>query len=126
MTTLPHIPVSIGELFDKYTILQIKQEKIFDNKKISIIKREIDYLTPFINNYQIDTRIVSSLKNINEKLWEIEDKVREKEKKREFDSEFIEIARNVYITNDKRNVLKQQIDKLCSSELSDVKSYVNY
>jgi len=122
----PIIPVSVGELFDKYTILQIKQERIQDIVKLNIINKELEYLEPFINNYTLDEKYIVELKNTNQKLWDIEDKIREKEMKKEFDAEFIELARNVYITNDKRNVVKQTIDKICLSELSDVKSYVSY
>ena len=122
----PIIPVSVGELFDKYTILQIKKERIQDIIKLNIINKELKYLELFINNYDLDEFHITELKNINQKLWDIEDKIREKELKKEFDAEFIEIARNVYITNDKRNIVKQTIDKICLSELSDVKSYVNY
>ena len=122
----PIIPVSVGELFDKYTILQIKKERIQDIVKLNIINKELEYLEPFINNYTLDEKHIIELKNTNQKLWDIEDKIREKEMKKEFDAEFIELARNVYITNDKRNVVKQTIDKICLSELSDVKSYVSY
>lgn len=124
--TNPIIPVSVGELFDKYTILQIKKERIHDIIKLNIINKELEYLEPFINNYTLDEKHIIELKNINQKLWDIEDKIREKEMKKEFDAEFVEIARKVYITNDKRNLVKQTIDKICLSELSDVKSYVSY
>jgi hypothetical protein len=122
----PTIPVSVGELYDKYTILQIKNEKIKDINKLTIIKKEIDYLLPFINHFTIDHDIINGLKLINEKLWIIEDDIREKEYKKEFDSDFIELARLVYKTNDERNIIKNKIDKLLNSELSDIKSYVNY
>jgi hypothetical protein len=132
------IPVSVGELFDKYTILQIKRENIKDTNKLIKINKELQYLQVFINEYNPQTPtlnqcigvlsnddLIIELKTINETLWEIEEKIREKEKQKEFDTEFIELARNVYITNDKRNVIKQKIDNICLSELSDVKSYVN-
>ena len=128
--SLPVIPVSFGELYDKYTILQIKNEKICDSIKLAIIKKELAYLTPFINKIVIDNdisnAIINELKTINEKLWTIEDKIREKEFKKEFDKEFIELARAVYKTNDERNRVKVKIDKILNSEISDIKSYCNY
>jgi hypothetical protein len=128
--SLPVVPVSFGELYDKYTILQIKNEKIRDTIKLAIIKKELAYLTPFINKTDLDNdisnAIINELKTINEKLWEIEDKIREKEFKKEFDKEFIELARAVYKTNDERNRVKVKIDKILNSEISDIKSYCNY
>jgi hypothetical protein len=123
---LPRVPISFGELYDKYTILQIKNEMINDKEKLSIIQKEINYLTPFINDLSIDNNLVNQLKRINEELWIIEDKIREKEHKKEFDDEFIQLARMVYKTNDERNKVKVKIDKFLNSEISDVKSYVNY
>ncbi len=123
---LPIVPVSFGELCDKYTILEIKSEKIKDENKLLVIQREISYLKPFIDEIAIDDNIINELKEINEKLWIIEDKIREKENKKEFDDEFIEIARMVYKTNDERNKIKITIDKILNSEISDIKSYANY
>jgi len=123
---LPTIPVSVGELYDKYTILQIKNEKITDINKLTFIKKEMHYLKPFLNEFTIDNDIVNELKQINEKLWIVEDKIREKEYNKKFDNDFIELARLVYITNDERNRIKNRIDKILNSELSDIKSYVNY
>ena len=123
---LPIIPVSVGELYDKYTILQIKNEKITDINKLTFVKKEMHYLKPFLNEFTIDNDIVNELKQINEKLWIVEDKIREKEYNKEFDNDFIELARLVYITNDERNRIKNRIDKILNSELSDIKSYVNY
>jgi hypothetical protein len=128
--SLPVIPVSFGELYDKYTILQIKNEKICDSTKLAIIAKELAYLTPFIKKIVIDNdisnAIINELKTINEKLWEIEDKIREKEFKKEFDKEFIALARAVYKTNDERNCVKVKIDKILNSEISDIKSYCSY
>jgi hypothetical protein len=124
--SLPIVPVSFGELCDKYTILEIKSEKIKDENKLLVIQREISYLKPFIDEIAIDDNIINELKEINEKLWIIEDKIREKENKKEFDDEFIEIARMVYKTNDERNKIKITIDKILNSEISDIKSYANY
>ena len=123
---LPTIPVSFGELYDKYTILQIKSEKIRDENKLLIVRKEIDYLKPFINEIKIDKHIIIKLKEVNEKLWLVEDNIRNKERKKEFDNDFIELARMVYITNDERNKIKIEIDKILNSDISDIKSYSEY
>ena len=74
-----NIPISIGELYDKLSILQIKKEKIKNNDKLYFINKEIEYLQPYINKFNLELTIVKQLKNINEKLWDIEDKIRIKE-----------------------------------------------
>lgn len=126
MSEIVSVPVSIGELFDKYTILQIKLEMINDNKKHINIKKEIEYLQPFINKYKIDKVFINELKETNKQLWNIEDKIRDKERDKEFDNEFIELARSVYITNDKRSELKNKINAILNSCLTDIKSYAKY
>lgn len=126
MNNICHIPVSIGELFDKYTILQIKEQKIIDKHKLDLVKKEINYLSPFIDKYNIDINLIKELKTINEQLWDIEDKIRNKEKHKVFDKEFIQLARNVYITNDKRSDVKYKINQLYSSDIIEVKSYEKY
>jgi hypothetical protein len=120
------VPVSIGELFDKYTILLIKKENIKNTTKLDMVLKEINYLYPYINKYNIDNIIINELKEVNNELWIIEDKIRIKEQKKEFDNEFIELARSVYITNDKRSQIKNKINYLLNSSLTDIKSYVNY
>jgi len=120
------IPVSLGELFDKYSILQIKYEKIKDNNKLLIIKKELEYLSIHISKYNLDLNLIQKIKNINEKLWEIEDKIREKEKEKCFDDEFIQLARLVYKTNDMRCNIKNEINSVLNSDISDIKSYTNY
>ncbi len=120
------IPVSIGELFDKYSILQIKSEKIIDNNKLILINQELNYLKNIINNLNIDLKMILIIKDINEKLWVIEDQIREKEYKKEFDNEFILLARLVYKTNDKRSQIKNEINILFNSNIIDIKSYSNY
>ena len=115
-----NIPVSVGELIDKITILEIKAF-LSDNQ---YIQKELDELnkikytiTQFILDYEFE------LKKINEKLWKIEDKIREKERLQEFDEEFIELARSVYINNDKRAEIKKKINQLCDSVYREVKIY---
>jgi tetratricopeptide (TPR) repeat protein len=121
-----NIPVSIGELFDKYTILQIKQNRITDAYKISMVEKEIEYLTPFIEKYNLEETLLNELKRINETLWDVEDKLREKERENIFDAEFVQLARSVYITNDKRSETKNKINAKTNSGLIDIKSYVKY
>jgi len=118
------IPVSIGELYDKYSILEIKYERIKDLTKLEFVKREIDYLKPFIEEYRLEETYTTKLKIINANLWDIEDRIRVKESLQEFDQEFISIARSVYKTNDERNVVKNQINEIFKSDIKDIKSYV--
>jgi tetratricopeptide (TPR) repeat protein len=120
------IPVSIGELFDKYTILQIKQKQVKDAKKLEIVEKELSYLKQFISTYNLEESLVNELKETNEKLWVIEDKIREKEKEHKFDEEFVKLARNVYITNDKRSEIKNKINLKLKSGIQEVKSYSKY
>ena len=124
--TICYIPVSIGELYDKYTILQIKCEKIKDPYKLEMVNKEIEMLKPQINQYDLDKSIFIMLKQVNTILWDIEDKIRDKERENEFDATFIELARQVYMTNDKRSEIKNQINAIFNSSLSDIKSYTKY
>jgi hypothetical protein len=121
-----HIPVSIGELFDKYSILEIKHMKIKNPIKLTQVKKELDFLKPYIQKYNLDIKIYHELKNINLKLWEIEDQLRNKEKLQIFDNTFIQLARNVYFTNDKRAQIKNNINVILKSEIIEVKDYVDY
>ncbi len=118
------VPISFGELYDKYSILQIKKEKIKDPTKLIYINREIDYLQPFIDKYIIPEELKNNITYINKELWEIEDNIREKENLKEFDNEFITLARAVYITNDKRSIIKNNINVFLDSEIKEIKSYV--
>lgn len=120
------VNVSVGELFDKYSILEIKLERIKDIEKRNHVNKELEILLPYIKKYNLDTTVFAELKQVNERLWEIEDAIREKENKKEFDNEFIELARSVYIENDKRSHLKNTINKLLKSEIMDIKSYASY
>ncbi len=120
------INVSMGELYDKYTILEIKKQKIVDNKKIEMIDKEIKYLKPYIDKFNLDLVLFNKLRFINKTLWDIEDSIREKEKKKEFDENFIEIARSVYINNDIRSQIKNEINVLLKSGFSEIKSYAKY
>lgn len=122
--------VSLGEFLDKVTILRIKHNRIKDQTKLVNIDRELDKLTslwaesPFADSYI--GKEMAELYKINEKLWEIEDSIREKEFRKEFDEEFIELARSVYITNDKRASLKKELNEKLGSGLIEEKSYKSY
>lgn len=118
------VPISLGELFDKYSILLIKKERVHNDEKIKCINTEIEYLQPFIDRFNLDISLKEEIKKINEILWDIEDNIRIKEKRNEFDDEFILLARNVYINNDKRHVIKNKINIFFNSEIKDIKSYV--
>lgn len=122
------IPVSFGELIDKITILRIKESKITDKEKLKYVQDELRSLVSYFS-FHSNVDIVkefTQLEVVNKKLWDIEDKLRIKESKREFDEEFIELARSVYFTNDKRAELKKQINELTGSDIMEVKDYVKY
>ena len=121
-----NVPISIGELYDKYTILQIKKEKINDIDKLSYITTELTYLQPFIDHLNLELQMVEQIKNVNKKLWEIEDNIRIKEEKQEFDDEFINLARLVYKTNDERYSIKTAINNKFNSKIQEIKSYPKY
>ena len=121
------IDVSVGEIMDKLTILDIKADKIDDTEKLANILKERESLLPAIAlpAYQTDEiqQLAAKLKQVNLRLWEIEDAIRLKEAEKCFDEEFIELARSVYFTNDQRASLKKQINLKTGSELVEEKSY---
>jgi len=115
-----NIPISVGELIDKITILEIKS--IFsDNEYIQKELKELNQIKFTITQYTLDHEV--QLKKVNETLWKIEDKIRKKEKLQEFDEEFIELARNVYMNNDERAKIKKQINETTNSSFREVKVY---
>ena len=120
-------PISIGELIDKITILEIKQIYM-TGIKLKNINKEIKLLNNICQdkNLEINIDLIKNLKKINKKLWEIEDNIRIKESKQEFDEEFIKLARSVYIENDKRASIKKEINQKYNSDLVEEKSYKNY
>lgn len=124
------VDISAGELLDKITILQIKSERISDVAKLKNIRHELDILAAIWSESGSESaEILSSvaeLKQINEKLWDIEDDIRLKESEGAFDQEFIELARSVYFTNDQRAKVKRDINQLLGSELVEEKSYADY
>ena len=120
-------PISIGELIDKITILEIKQIYM-TGIKLKNINKEMKLLKNILQdkNLEINIDLIRNLKNINKKLWEIEDNIRIKESNQEFDEEFIKLARSVYIENDKRASIKKEINQKYNSDLVEEKSYKNY
>ena len=122
-----HVPISIGELIDKITILEIKKDKL-KNLKLKNILNELSFLRAVLekNSIFIPDEIYFQLKSINLKLWDIEDKIRIKEKNKEFDNEFIELARSVYLNNDRRSETKKELNIIFNSEIIEEKSYEKY
>lgn len=118
-----NVPVSLGELWDKYSILIIKKNKIKNKDKLKHIDREIEQLEPILHTFKINETYYNDLLEINTILWDIEDTLREKEKKMAFDEDFIYMARSVYINNDKRAHIKSTINKVYNSLLVEVKDY---
>jgi hypothetical protein len=114
------IPVSVGELLDKISILQIKS-MFTDSEYVRKELVELNLIKSTLTQYTLEYEI--ELKTVNENLWKIEDMIREKEKLQEFDDEFIELARSIYINNDKRAEIKKQVNKLCNSEYREEKIY---
>ena len=126
---LINTPISLGELVDKISILIIKQKNITDETKLDYVKKELDFLQKTLINYVQQEEInnyLENLININSKLWNIEDDIRECERKKLFDQTFIDLARGVYFTNDERAKVKNDINKTFGSELVEVKSYEEY
>ena len=125
-----HVPVSVGEVLDKITILQIKLVHISDVGKRANVQNELDALLPLVaghrfTNSQMQT-LIAELKSVNEALWDIEDDIREKEASKNFDDEFVRLARAVYVTNDKRAAIKKQMNLVTGSALIEEKSYESY
>lgn len=122
------INISVGELIDKITILQIKKEKISDLEKVKKVSFELEILENSLNSFKTNELkvLMDDLKEINQKLWTIEDDIRLLEKNKQFDKNFINLARSVYITNDQRFEVKNKINKLFLSDIEEVKSYEEY
>ena len=125
-------PISLGELIDKITILEIKAANITDAGKLVNVKHELDVLNNTVDQLLDQAGkdklapLQSSLKNINQQLWVIEDDIRDCERAKDFTEQFIELARAVYFTNDKRAAVKKDINLAFGSELVEEKSYQNY
>ncbi|KJV36945.1 DUF6165 family protein [Luteibacter yeojuensis] len=123
-------PVSFGELIDKMTILQIKLQEIRDEAKLANVRNELELLeTTWANHAASKTDIADEtgrLLAVNKRLWDIEDRIRVKEKAQEFDNDFIQLARSVYFENDERAAVKREINMKLGSTLVEEKSYQDY
>jgi hypothetical protein len=128
--SLISVPVSFGELIDKLTILEIKSERIADPVKVANVRDELGMLSDTWNANPASATDISveraELKRINEALWEVEDEIRLKEKAQSFDARFVELARAVYHTNDRRAAVKRIINEKLGSRLVEEKSYQDY
>ena len=124
------INVSAGEFLDKLTILEIKSERIKDEQKLHNIQKELSILQVIwdaspLRRFDI-SQLMKDLKNVNERLWEIEDLIRQKEAAQTFDDEFVQLARSVYQINDKRAAIKRELNRVLGSDLIEEKSYPDY
>jgi hypothetical protein len=124
------VPISPGELLDKITILRIKQVRIPDAAKLANVKLELALLQQTWRDCGCAAQDVAlderALQNVNERLWDIEDRIRDKEAKQSFDRDFIELARAVYVCNDERAAIKKRINLQLGSRLIEEKSYKQY
>ena len=126
---LINTPVSLGELLDKISILIIKEKNIVDTQKQYHIKNELEVLNKTLENSISRSQVkeyIEKLIEINSELWFIEDDIRDCERKKQFDQKFIDLARAIYITNDRRSEIKLEINKKFGSKIVEVKSYEKY
>lgn len=124
-----YAPISVGELIDKITILKIKLTQIKEDTKLRNVKKELNELNNALNSLNLDFDITDEtdrLQVINQQLWNVEDKIREKERLRQFDEFFIGVARLVYVLNDERSSIKKEINVKVGSDLVEEKSYEQY
>ncbi|GGY81099.1 DUF6165 family protein [Marinobacter zhanjiangensis] len=130
MADVIKVPVSFGEVLDKITILEIKSERIKDEAKVRNVRLELDELTATWNQAVPDPSAIADLreqlKSVNEQLWEIEDDIRDQEAAQDFGPRFIELARAVYVTNDKRAAIKKDVNLALGSRFVEEKSYQDY
>jgi hypothetical protein len=125
-----NVQTAPGEFLDKLTILEIKAERIADPAKLMNVRRELDQLRAIwaaspLAGHDV-ARLVAELKAVNVMLWEIEDRIRGQEAEQRFDGEFVELARAVYRTNDRRAALKRELNLALGSDLLEEKSYTEY
>lgn len=122
--------ISVGELVDKITILEIKQKHIEDKNSLSLVNKELNSLKGTLDQNIVSEdsflKLVYELKSINQTLWNVEDDIRDCERNKDFGEKFIELARKVYFTNDKRAKIKKEINRLTNSSIEEVKSYQDY
>jgi transcriptional regulator of nitric oxide reductase len=124
------VPVSPGEVLDKITILEIKSERMTDPQKVANVRVELALLqetwAQAVTEDDVIRNLHTQLKEINEALWEIEDDIRDKERVKEFDQRFIDLARSVYFTNDRRSEVKKKLNLHLGSQIIEEKSYQDY
>ncbi len=124
------VPISPGELLDKITILEIKSERMDDPQKVANVRRELGLLSKVWSDSLTEDETISELhrllKSINEELWEIEDDIRDEERHDRFGERFIELARAVYVNNDKRAQTKKDVNLHLGSDIVEEKSYKDY
>lgn len=124
-----YVPVSVGELIDKLSILHVKKEKISNEEKLVLVNKEFELLynlsSVYLDNPEVES-LYHQLCEINTKLWDVEDRLRVIETEKRFEGEFIDFARKVYFTNDERFRLKNEINQITDSEIREVKDYVKY
>jgi len=130
MADVMTVPVSFGEVLDKITILEIKAERIADPEKVKNVRLELDELSANWNQVVQDQTAISNLRSqlkaVNEELWVIEDDIRDQEAAQDFGPKFIELARAVYVTNDKRAAIKKEVNLALGSRFVEEKSYQDY
>jgi hypothetical protein len=130
MADVIKVPVSFGEVLDKITILEIKSERIADAEKVKNVRLELDELSATWNEAVQDQAAIADLrrqlKEVNEALWEIEDDIRDQEAAQDFGAKSIELARAVYVTNDKRAAIKKDVNLALGSRFVEEKSYQDY
>ena len=127
--SVPMVALSWGEVIDKITILEIKQQRLSSAEAIDNVRRELAALNKVVADTMVPEGLLAlkqALRAVNEKLWDIENKVRAKEAAGAFDQQFIELARSVYVNNDERAKLKREINKLLKSDLVEEKQYTSY
>jgi hypothetical protein len=119
-------PISLGELYDKISILEIKMKNIENPQKLVNITNEWEELKKVAVNYPISDELYFQLKEVNQKIWDIEDGIREEERNKDWGDDFIKFARGVYFNNDERSRIKKEINEKYGSEIIEEKSYAKY
>lgn len=120
------IEVSIGEIVDKMTILEIKKDECNDDEKLKNIEYELKYLISIVNELNVSKKLIDSLREVNRIIWDIEDSIRICEKNKVFDESFIQLARGVYHNNDQRFYIKNEINQLTNSQIKEEKILPKY
>jgi hypothetical protein len=120
------IEVSVGEIVDKMTILEIKKEKCDSDEKLKNIEYELNYLTPIVEELNVPQNLIDSLRDVNKTIWNVEDNIRNCEKNKVFDETFIQLARDVYHNNDQRFYVKNEINQLTNSQIKEQKILPKY